>query len=47
MNNPYEVQCFLAENIEEKDTAFVLNLNKNMKKLTKRIVKLMNMMRNI
>lgn len=36
MNNPYEVQCFLAENIEEEDTAFVLNLNKKYEKIDKK-----------
>lgn len=33
MNNPYEVQCFLAENIEDLDSEFVVQLNKKFGKI--------------
>lgn len=33
MNNPYEVQCFLAENIEDSDSDFVVQLNKKFEKI--------------
>ena len=33
MNNPYEVQCFLAEDIEDMDSEFVSNLNRKYEKV--------------
>ncbi len=33
MNSPYEVQCFLAENIEDLESKFVSNLNKKYGKI--------------